>query len=299
MVWCEFRMEMVEYILCNLGMDWSRSSSKVVKIYVEPLVNVVVNFEVFVAYFLRCALLLDCFHLSSSSILISAANIDGIISTHSAITSECIRTQHAPDYITQMWHIINVWQGTCYENVATTVLGKYFRSKIGSNTFLWFKQGFILWSYGRVLHFLFGLFGLLLYLWFWCWFFFYCTFFFSLWLFFFSLFPRLPLFTRFVLWWILLRKINFKIYLFCTSLIAWTIGSNAVPVYFIHVWTLACYFTSYYAYFTLIYAIISASVMVGPSMNPFSTSLFKCLRLSFLITFFFYGVPYFHNLKKK
>lgn len=56
-------------------------STKFVEIKVKPVVDFAMDFVVVVAYFLTCFTLLHCLSFCGGSILISSANVDGVVSS--------------------------------------------------------------------------------------------------------------------------------------------------------------------------------------------------------------------------
>jgi hypothetical protein len=63
---------------------------EVVKLDLEPVINLFVDFEVPVTYLLWSCLLLTSFHLGGCAELVSAAHEDGIVASKSAVTSVAV-----------------------------------------------------------------------------------------------------------------------------------------------------------------------------------------------------------------
>jgi len=73
-------MNLFEYILNNLSMNRFAGPSKMIKSYLEPLINLLMNLMVLIAYILGCFLLLQSFNLAGCSVLISSTYIQSIVS---------------------------------------------------------------------------------------------------------------------------------------------------------------------------------------------------------------------------
>ena len=85
---------------------------------VKPLVNSLVDGVVFIANLLGSRLFLDCFDFSGSSILVRAANENGIVPAEAAESCIHVSRKNAANDVAQVRHIIYVWQGRGDEYVA-------------------------------------------------------------------------------------------------------------------------------------------------------------------------------------
>ena len=51
--------------------------------------------------------------LSGSPVLISAADVDAVVASATAVAGVHISAQHAPNDVAQVGHIVDIGQGTC------------------------------------------------------------------------------------------------------------------------------------------------------------------------------------------
>lgn len=71
-------VDVQKYLLGDLGVPLGASPSEIIESDIEPLVHIRVDLEVMIAYFLGGLLLLPCFDLSRSAVLISSADVEHI-----------------------------------------------------------------------------------------------------------------------------------------------------------------------------------------------------------------------------
>lgn len=67
-----------EDLLSNLGVPFSTGPAEVVEANIEPFVHLRMDFVVKIADLLRCLLLLHRLHLSSSTVLVSTADVEHV-----------------------------------------------------------------------------------------------------------------------------------------------------------------------------------------------------------------------------
>ena len=100
---------MKENVLSDLSVPLCAGSSKMVKSNIKPFVNLRMDFKEMVTNFSWSFLLLQCFHLSCSTILISTTNIKSICPLKFFVSWVDITWKDTSDDISQMRHIVDVW----------------------------------------------------------------------------------------------------------------------------------------------------------------------------------------------
>jgi hypothetical protein len=85
--------------LRDLGLLLCGRSAKVVEADVEPLVDFRVEREVLVAKLLGRDFFFDCFRLGRSTVLVSSANVEGVVATSARVTGEDVGGQNTADDI--------------------------------------------------------------------------------------------------------------------------------------------------------------------------------------------------------
>ena len=83
-------MDPFEYVLAYLSLLLCRCPSEYLKVAVKPLIYLLMQIIVLLAYLFDCQLLLYGLGLSCGTILISATYIDGVITLESAVPGEDI-----------------------------------------------------------------------------------------------------------------------------------------------------------------------------------------------------------------
>lgn len=105
--------DFLDYFLVFL----SGGPSEIVEVNVEVLVDFLVNFEVFVANFLRSLLAQKSLDLCRRAILVSATNVETVVSSESAVTRVDICRQNGPDQITEMGLVVDVGKSRGDEDI--------------------------------------------------------------------------------------------------------------------------------------------------------------------------------------
>mmetsp|Transcript_27090 Transcript_27090/g.36887 ORF Transcript_27090/g.36887 Transcript_27090/m.36887 type:complete len:205 (-) Transcript_27090:669-1283(-) len=116
--------QFVKNILSNLGLDRSSRTTKHVEVAVKPVIDFFVNLVVVVADFLRSFAFFHSLGYSCSSVFISTANINGVVSHQTGETSIYISRQNTSNNVTQMRNIVDVWESTCNQDVSLTFYWK-------------------------------------------------------------------------------------------------------------------------------------------------------------------------------
>lgn len=111
-------LEFVEYILSDARLPLSGRAAEVVEITVEPVVDLLVYSVVMVTDLLRGLALFDGFDLSCCAILVSTTHVERVVAHQAAVASEHISAQDAPNNVSQVRHVVHVWQSRCDEDVA-------------------------------------------------------------------------------------------------------------------------------------------------------------------------------------
>ena len=101
-------MEFEEYVLGYFGMDLSAGAADDCKVNVKPSINIRVDCEVLLAYILRCDSIFECFGFSGCSVLISPADVDGIVATQASKARIHIGGEHTAYQVAQMRNCITV-----------------------------------------------------------------------------------------------------------------------------------------------------------------------------------------------
>ncbi len=104
----------LENALRDVGLLLSGCSPKVFEVTIEPLIYLLMNSIIMIAYLLTCLPFLLCFRLSCSSILISPTNIHSIMPSQSAVSGKDICREHTPNNVPKMRHIVNIRQCWCH-----------------------------------------------------------------------------------------------------------------------------------------------------------------------------------------
>lgn len=69
-----------------------------------------------------------------SAVLVCAADVDAVEAPAATVARVHISTQHTPNDITQVRHIVDIWEGTCDQNVPLACL-TYHNNDGEYNTF--------------------------------------------------------------------------------------------------------------------------------------------------------------------
>ncbi len=85
-----FGMDAVENVLGDLGLLRCGSAAEVIEIAVKPIIDLLVDLVIIVADFFAGFSFFHCFGFRCSAVLVSAADVDGIVTNESAVSSEDI-----------------------------------------------------------------------------------------------------------------------------------------------------------------------------------------------------------------
>ena len=102
-------MQMVENVLSDLSLLFCRGSAKLVEVAVKPFVDFSVLRMVKITDLLTCFTFLAGLGLCSRTILISAANVDGIMTSETSISGIDISRENTTDDISEMGHVVHIW----------------------------------------------------------------------------------------------------------------------------------------------------------------------------------------------
>lgn len=91
---------------------------KLVKLYVKPLVNLIMDIMILVADLLGRALLLHGLGLGGRPVLVGAAYVDHVVPTQPAVPREHVGAENAADDVPQVRDIVDVGQRAGDEYVA-------------------------------------------------------------------------------------------------------------------------------------------------------------------------------------
>ncbi len=105
-------MQPVKYILSDFSLPLGGCASEFVEITVEPVIYLFVNDMIMITYLFRRLFFLESFDFSGSAVLVSTAHVERVVAHEAAIASEDVRTQHAPDDVTQVGDIVHIGEGT-------------------------------------------------------------------------------------------------------------------------------------------------------------------------------------------
>lgn len=97
-------------LLGDFRVPFSACSTEIVEPDIEPLVDLCMNFIIEIADLLRSLLLFHRFHFRCCTVFISPANIEHVAALEFLEAREDISWQHAADDVTEMWHIVYIWQ---------------------------------------------------------------------------------------------------------------------------------------------------------------------------------------------
>lgn len=110
-------VDIIEDVLSNLSVFGGGGAAECVEVAVEPLVDLLVDFEVLVANLARGLALLLGLSLSRCAILVSAADVNRVMPGESGVARKHITGENATDNVAEVRHIVNVRQGTSDQNV--------------------------------------------------------------------------------------------------------------------------------------------------------------------------------------
>ena len=108
-------VQIVEKPLGYFGAFIVGSTAELVKVNVEPVVDLSMLFEIVVTQFPGSLLLLKSPGLSSSTILVSTADIEGVIATAPAEPGKYITGKHL-DQVAQVRNIVYIRKCRCYQS---------------------------------------------------------------------------------------------------------------------------------------------------------------------------------------
>jgi len=132
-------------------------SSKLVKFYVKPLVNLVMDSMVLVADLLGRALLLHGFRLRGRPVLVRPAYVERVVPAQPAVAREHVGAQHTSDDVPEVRDVVHVGQGAGDEYVAAAGDRQLRRRRRGRRRH---GSGAEVLGFGRVTaHYLVGLVG--------------------------------------------------------------------------------------------------------------------------------------------
>lgn len=95
-----------------------RRAAKLVKVDLEPLVDLLVDGMVLVADLLAGGALLERLGLGRRAVLVGAADEDGVVAAGTAVPRVHVRREHAADDVSEVGHIVDVGQRGGDEDVA-------------------------------------------------------------------------------------------------------------------------------------------------------------------------------------
>jgi hypothetical protein len=104
-------MKSVKYILSDFGLPLGGGTAKFIEIAIEPVIYLFVNDMIVVAYFLGSLLFLEGLDLGGRAILVRAAHVQRVVAHEAAVAREDVRTQHTPNDVTQVRHVVHVREG--------------------------------------------------------------------------------------------------------------------------------------------------------------------------------------------
>ena len=110
----------MENCLADFCLFRSGRPPKLVKLYVEPLVDLVMDNMVLVADLLGRALLLQGLGLGGRPVLVGAAYVDGVVPPQPAVPREHVGAEHAADDVPQVRDVVDIGQSAGDEYVAAT-----------------------------------------------------------------------------------------------------------------------------------------------------------------------------------
>jgi hypothetical protein len=97
-----------KYLLDDFFMLLSGGSSKEVKIDIEVLVDLLMDLVILITNLLRRALFLQSLGFSSSSILISTADVYRVVAHQSTVSRIHIGRKYSSDQVAQMWLVVDI-----------------------------------------------------------------------------------------------------------------------------------------------------------------------------------------------
>jgi hypothetical protein len=104
-------MESIKYILSDFGLPLGSGTAEFIEIAIEPVIYLFVNDMIVVAYFLGSLLFLESLDLGGRAVLVRAAHVQRVVAHEAAVAGEDVRTQHTPDDVTQVRHVVYVREG--------------------------------------------------------------------------------------------------------------------------------------------------------------------------------------------
>ncbi len=117
-------MKSIEYILSDFGLPLGGGAAELIEIAIEPVIYLFVNNMIVIAYFLGSLLFLEGLDLSGRAVLVRAAHVQRVVAHEAAVAGEDVRTQHAPDDVTQVRHVVHVREGARDQHVSLIRLGE-------------------------------------------------------------------------------------------------------------------------------------------------------------------------------
>lgn len=118
------RVEGIEYALADFSLLRGTCLSPIIKIDVEPVVNLGVESVIEVTNLLGCLLFGKSLCFSGSTILVSTTNVDSIVASESGPSGINITTQDATNQVTKMGDIVDVGKGRGDQNIFLILGGK-------------------------------------------------------------------------------------------------------------------------------------------------------------------------------
>lgn len=122
------------------------------------------DLEVFVTDLLGSHILLQRLDLSSSAVLVCAANEESVVTSEAAVPSEDVSAEDAPNYVAKMRHVVDVGEGAGYQDILLFLAGENLLAMVSPDYFKCVEFSLV---FGRNLHLYFFLFGLLVLWLFW------------------------------------------------------------------------------------------------------------------------------------
>lgn len=108
-----------------------RSSAKMIKFDIQPIVCLSVQLEIFVTDFLGSDIFLSCLDFSGCSVLVGSTDVQNLIVDAPAISCIDIGWQNATDDVTKVRNVVNIGQSRRNENFPGLLFGLCLEEKAG------------------------------------------------------------------------------------------------------------------------------------------------------------------------
>ena len=101
-------MDAVKNVLGNLSLLGGGGAAEVVKVAVEPVIDLLVDLVVMVADFFAGFTFFHGFGFGRGAVLVSAAYVNGVVANKAAVASEDIGRKHTSDDVAEMRNVVHV-----------------------------------------------------------------------------------------------------------------------------------------------------------------------------------------------